>query len=75
MRNKIRILGLALGAFLLLGAAGRASAADGDHDCDRQIAHEQERLDRAIAHHGYDSRQADHERQELWRLENGCRYR
>jgi len=75
MLNKARILGLALGAFILLGAAGTASAADWYHDCDRRVAHEQHELDRAIAHHGYYSRQADHERHELWRIESECGYR
>lgn len=75
MRNAERILGLALGAFILLGVAGTASAGDWYHDCNRKIAHEQHELDRAIARHGYYSRQADHDRHELWRLENECRYR
>ncbi|HUO36302.1 MAG TPA: hypothetical protein VMU43_15040 [Candidatus Acidoferrum sp.] len=73
--GKTRILGLALGAFILMGAAGTASAADWYHDCNRRIAHEQRNLDRAIARHGYHSPQADHERHELWRIESECRYR
>jgi len=73
--SKARILGLALGVFVLLGAAGTATAGDWYHDCQRQIAHEHHELDRAIARHGYHSRQADHERHELWRLESECRYR
>jgi hypothetical protein len=61
--------------FYFWGTAGVASAADWYHDCDRRIAHEQHELDRAIAHHGYYSRQADHERRELQRLYDECRYR
>jgi len=32
-------------------------------------------LDKAIAHHGYYSRQAEHERRELDRIRDECRYR
>ena len=73
MRKTARILGLALGSILLLGTAGAASAAERYPDCDRRIAHEQHRLDRAIADHGYYSHQADHERHELQRLYDECR--
>lgn len=73
--SRTRILGLTLGVLLLLGTVGTASAADWYRDCNQKIAHEQYELDRAIAHHGYYSRQADHKRHELWRLENECRYR
>lgn len=75
MRKTARIFGLALGSILLLGTAGAASAADWHQDCDRRIAHEQHELDRAIANHGYYSHQADHDRHELQRLYDECRYR
>jgi hypothetical protein len=75
MFTKARLLGIALGAFFLLGSAGAAHAADWDRGCDRKIAHEQRELDRAIERHGYRSRQADHERRELDRLYARCRYR
>lgn len=74
MLAKAKLLGLAVGAFLLLGAAG-AARADGRSDCDRRIAQEQRELDRAIDHHGYWSRQAQHERRELDRLYARCGYR
>jgi len=70
-----KVIGLALGGVILLGAAGTASASDWDHDCGRRIAQEQHELDRAIAQQGFYSRQADHERHELARIEAGCGYR
>jgi hypothetical protein len=73
MFTKAKVLGIALGAVLLLGAASAASAAD--WDCARRIDHEQHELDRAIAHHGYYSPQADHERRELARVRYECRVR
>jgi hypothetical protein len=66
--------GIALGAFLILGGASTARADDW-RSCGEKIAHEQHELDRAIARHGFYSRQADHERRELDRLYAKCRYR
>ena len=74
MLAKAKLLGLAVGAFLLLGARS-AARADWRSDCDRRIAHEQRELDRAVDHHGYWSRQAQHERRELDRLYARCGYR
>ena len=74
MFAKAKLLGIALGAFLVLGAASAAHA-DSDRVCDRRIAHEQRELDRAVDHHGYWSRQAQHERRELDRLYAQCGYR
>lgn len=73
MLKKGTVLGLVVSAFFLLGSASAANAADWHRDCDRKIAHEQHDLDRAIARHGYYSRQADHERRELDRLYARCR--
>lgn len=74
MFAKVKLLGIALGAILVLGGA-RAAHADSRRDCERRIAHEQRELDRAIDHHGYWSRQAQHERRELDRLYARCGYR
>ena len=57
---------------MALGSAGTLSAEDW---CARHVAHEQHELDRAIAHHGFYSRQADHEHHELARVREECRYR
>jgi hypothetical protein len=75
MLKKTRLLAVALGAFVALGAASVARAADWHRDCDRRIAHEQRELDRAVDRHGYYSRQAEHERRELDHLYARCRYR
>lgn len=62
----------ALGIAVTLGVAATAVAGEG---CAKRIDHERHELDRAIARHGYWSRQAEHERQELVRLRDECRYR
>jgi len=74
MLSKVMLAGIALGAFMILGGAGTARAND-RRNCGEKIAYEQHELDRAIARHGYYSRQADHERRELDRLYAKCRYR
>lgn len=74
MLNKAMFVGIALGAFMILGGASTAWA-DNWGSCGEKIDHEQHELDRAIARHGYYSRQADHERRELERLYARCRYR
>jgi hypothetical protein len=76
MQSKVRLVGLALGAVLgtvlILGSAGAARAGD---RCAKHIDHERQELNRAIARHGYWSRQAEHDRQEIARLREECRYR
>jgi hypothetical protein len=69
--SKGRVLGIALGAFIALGGA-TAARADSWRDCEKKIAHEQRDLDKAIARHGYYSRQANEERRELNRLYDRC---
>jgi len=71
--HKGSLLGLILGAFLILGGATAVRADDWGRRCDNRIAHERAELDRAIARHGYYSRQADLERRELDRLYAECR--
>jgi hypothetical protein len=78
MLNALRkavLLGVALSGLMLVGTAGTARADDGRERCGERINHEQRELDRAIARHGYYSRQADHERRELNRLRYQCGYR
>jgi uncharacterized membrane protein YccC len=72
--SKARVLGIALGALIALGGAA-ATRADSWRSCERKIEHEQRDLDRAIARHGYYSRQANHERRELDRAYDRCRRR
>jgi hypothetical protein len=67
-----KVFGVALGAVFALGGA-TAARADNGRDCHRKIEHEQRDLDKAIARHGYYSRQADRERRELDRLYDRCR--
>ena len=75
MFSKGRILTYALGIFFLMGSVGIAQADNWDHKCYERINHEQRELDKAVARHGFYSRQAEHERHELNRLEAGCRCR
>jgi len=72
MLSYVKSFAILLGVLAMFGAAGTASAEDW---CAKQIRPEQHELDRAIAHHGYYSRQADHERRELERIRAECRYR
>lgn len=69
--SKARVLGITLGAFFALGGA-TAVHADDWRKCEKKIEHEQRDLDRAIARHGFYSRQADEERRVLNRLYDRC---
>lgn len=72
MFSKGRLLGIALGALIMLGGAAGAQADGWSRRCEDRIAHERIELDRAVARHGYYSHQADHERRELDRLYAEC---
>ena len=72
MTSKIRLFAFALGALVMLGGAGAARASGYDDVCYRRIAKEERKLDNAIYHHGYYSRQAENERRELARLRWEC---
>jgi len=56
-----------LGAILMLGTVGIASA-----DCGSRIRHDQRRVDHAVEHFGYHSPEAWHARQGLRRDEAEC---
>ncbi len=71
MLRFIKSFAILLGALLVFGTAATAGA---DNWCARHIRHEQHELDKAIAHHGYYSWQAEHERRELERIRSECRY-
>ena len=55
--KKSLLLALALGSFAFLGTAGAVRADDWIDRCAQRINHEQFELDRAIARHGYRSRE------------------
>jgi hypothetical protein len=75
MGTRAKLLGIALGVALVLSGAVAARADRWDGACQKKIAHEQHELDKAIARHGYWSRQAEHERCELDRLCDRCNHR
>lgn len=72
MLSYVKSFAIILGVLAMFGVAGTASA---DDWCAKHIRHEQHELDKAIAHHGYYSPQAGHERRELDRIRAECRYR
>jgi len=72
MMIKLKSMGIALAIVLMAGGATLVQARDWDDYCRARIAHEEHELDKAIAKHGYYSRQADHERHELERLRAQC---
>jgi predicted metal-dependent phosphoesterase TrpH len=74
MNLKHTLVGVALGALVVLGGASSA-AANPYRDCERRIERAEYKLDKAIAHHGYYSWQADHARRDLHEAREECRYR
>ena len=73
MKSRLTLAGIALGTLMALAGASTA-AANPYRDCDRRIERAEYKLDRAIDHHGYYSRQAEHARHELREAREGCRY-
>ena len=73
MFGKAALATVALSGFFLFAGASQAQAADRD-DCYRRVARAEHRLDEAIEHHGYYSRQADHQRHELREARERCGY-
>jgi hypothetical protein len=69
--GKAALATAALSGLLFFTGAPAAQAADRD-DCRRRIARAEHRLDEAIEHHGYYSRQADHQRHELREAYERC---
>lgn len=72
--GKAALAAAALSGLLFFTGAPAAQAADRD-DCGRRIARAEHRLDEAVEHHGYYSRQADHRRHELREARERCEYR
>jgi hypothetical protein len=77
MKFKSIVFTTVLGALVTFGNAGAAQAKSADRyrddACARKIYNEERALDRAIEHHGFNSRQADHERFNLERTRAACR--
>src|SRR5258708_40059359 len=64
------LAGAALGVFLMFGATSVLRA--DDHDCQRRIVNADHKLDKAVARHGYQSRQAENARRELHEAREHC---
>ena len=60
----------ALAAFLMFTAAPLLRA--DDHDCQRRVAKADHKLDQAVAHHGAQSKQAEHARHDLRAAREQC---
>jgi len=74
MKFRLTLVGIALGTLMALGGAS-AARANPYRDCERRIERAENKLDKAIEHHGYRSWQADHARQDLRVAGDECRYR
>jgi phosphopantetheinyl transferase (holo-ACP synthase) len=78
MKRTSMVLAALLGALGMLAGAGVVNATPQyryDDACARRVANRQADLDRAVARHGIHSRQADHARWELSKVETSCGYR
>jgi hypothetical protein len=75
MKRNLKMFAVLLGALVMFGGAGSASAIGGDRDdaCYRKVREEERELNRAIERHGVYSRQADHERREFDKARDKCR--
>jgi hypothetical protein len=69
--GKMVFASAALAAFLAFAWAPRVNAGDHD-DCQRRTAKADHKLHEAIEHHGWNSKQADHARQELHEARERC---
>jgi hypothetical protein len=75
MKRNLKMFAILLGALVMFGGAGSAQAMGNDRDdaCYRKVRDEERELNRAIERHGYNSRQADHERRDLEKAREKCR--
>jgi hypothetical protein len=75
MKRKSMMFAMVLGALVMFGGAGtvRADNRDRDDACYRKVREEERELNRAIERHGFNSRQADHERRDLEKAREKCR--
>ena len=76
MKRNSAVLAIVLGALVMFGGVGTTQAANPDRDdaCYRKVREEERELNRAIERHGFYSRQADHERRDLERAREKCRF-
>ena len=74
MRWKVSLLTAALGGVLLLGGAASAQARERDRECRARLRGEESKLERDIERHGFFSRQAEHRREKIRGLREGCRF-
>jgi hypothetical protein len=74
MKRNPMMFAILLGALVMFGGAGSARAMGNDRDdaCYRKVREEERELNRAIERHGYNSRQADHERRDLEKAREKC---
>jgi len=74
MKRNVKMFAILLGALVMFGGAGSASAMGDDRDdaCYRKVREEERELNRAIERHGMYSRQANHERRDLEKAREKC---
>lgn len=74
MKGNSIVLAIVLGALVMFGGAGATQAASRDRDdaCYRKVREEERELNRAIERHGFNSRQANHERRDLEKARDKC---
>ncbi len=73
MNWKAGLLSAALGGILLFGGAAATQARDRDDKCFERMRREEQKLDRDINRHGFNSRQAQHDREKLREARDRCR--
>ena len=75
MKRTSVVAAIVLGALVMFGGAGtaRADSRDREEACYRNVRQQERELDRAIERHGFNSRQADHERRDVERAREKCR--
>jgi hypothetical protein len=74
MFSRGSVLKIVLGGVLLLGASSVATEPVQAYSCRARIEQKERDLHRAIWRHGAYSRQAEHERNELWKAQRSCGY-
>jgi len=73
MKRNLKMLAIVLGALVMFGGAGTAKADGRDDACYRNVRQQERELNRAVERHGFNSRQADHERRDVERAREKCR--
>jgi len=74
MLLKTSLVSALAGGLMLFGSTTNARASARD-DCYRNVQNWEQRLDRDISRHGYNSRQANHDRHELREERQSCQRR